>query len=60
MIPVTDGVGRPRSLLIQARTTGVVVVPPPGGGCTVSPDKVEMVREALAAARSEALRGGGW
>lgn len=57
-IPVLDAVGRPRELTVRVGDAGVVLVPPPGAGCTVSPRRVEELRQALADARAHALRAG--
>jgi hypothetical protein len=59
-IPVIDSVGRPRSVRVEVRRSGVAVLPPPGGGFTVEADRVEELRSALAAARAEALKDERW
>ena len=57
-IPCTDAVGRPQILHITVTRVGhVSLITPAGGSATLPPDRVGVLRDLLAQARGQALRG---
>lgn len=59
-IQVEDAHGRTRDLAVVARPHRVVLIPPPGEGCSVPPDRIELLRSALKDARTAAMGGEVW